>query len=201
MPRPAGFDRDTVLDAVMRSFWEHGYYATSLDRLEKATGLKRQSLYNAFGDKEAMFGAALERYRAEVGAPLRALLDSGDPAAAIRAYLDAHRQLLADPCTPSGCLIAGCASELGPRDDAVGARMRAEAEAATTALRMVFERWAAEGRLAASADPQTLAALLATIVRGLAMLARSGRDAAIIERAVEGALQALAPLLSPANPP
>ena len=126
MARPASFEREEILDAVMRTFWEHGFEATSLDRIEKATGLKRQSLYNAFGDKEAMFTAALDRYRSQVGTPLGALLDHADPHAAIRAYLEGHWRMLADPCTPAGCLIASCSSELGPRNDAVGARMRME---------------------------------------------------------------------------
>ncbi|HZG08157.1 MAG TPA: TetR/AcrR family transcriptional regulator [Allosphingosinicella sp.] len=197
MPRPASFDRDEALDAVMRTFWAHGFEATSLDRLEKATGLKRQSLYNAFGDKEAMFMAALDRYRAQVGMPLRSLLGHDDPAAAVRAYLEGHLRMLADPCTPAGCLIAGCSSELGPRDDAVGARMRLETAGALEAGAETFRAWQRSGKLKPTADPEQLAALLATVVRGLAVLARSSTDPKLIGRAVDGAVVALTPFLTP----
>lgn len=197
MPRPASFDREETLDAIMRTFWAHGFEATSLDRLEKATGLKRQSLYNAFGDKEAMFTAALDRYGAQVGGPLRALLAHEEPLAAVRAYLLGHLRMLADSCTPAGCLIAGCSSELGPRDDALGARMRAETSAATEALQAVFFRWADEGKLVRSVNPQAIAALLGAVVRGLAVLSRSSADSAQIDHAVAGALQAFAPFFKP----
>ncbi|MFA9200543.1 MAG: TetR/AcrR family transcriptional regulator [Cypionkella sp.] len=201
MPRPASFDREEALDAVMRTFWEHGFEATSLDRIERATGLKRQSLYNAFGDKEAMFAAALDRYRIQVGTPLRALLDHDDPATAVRAYLEGHLRMLQDPCTPAGCLIAGCSSELGPREDSVGARMRAETAGAVEAGVEVFRAWAAAGKLSIGADPEQLAALLATIIRGLAVLARANPDPDILIQAVDGAVAALSPFLGAASPP
>lgn len=201
MPRPTSFDRDRVLDTVMHAFWTHGFEATSIDRLERATGLKRQSLYNAFGDKEAMFTAALDRYRTQVGRPLRALLDSNDPGAAVRAYLDGHLRMLEDPCTPAGCLIAGCSSELGPRDDAVGQRMRAETSGGVAAVAEVFSGWQSAGKLSAKADPDQMAALLAAIVRGLAVLARAGPDRHVIAHAVDGAVAVLNPFLTPTLEP
>lgn len=196
MPRPTSFDRDPVLDTVMHTFWTYGFEATSLDRLERATGLRRQSLYNAFGDKEAMFTAALDRYRAQVGGPLRMLLDSDDPQAAVRAYLDGHLRMLNDPCTPAGCLIAGCSSELGLRDDAVGQRMRAETAGGVEAVAGVFSAWKSAGKLSVEADPDQLAALLAAIVRGLAVLARASPDRDVIAHAVDGAVAALSPFLT-----
>lgn len=180
----------------MHTFWSHGFAATSVDRLEKATGLKRQSLYNAFGDKEAMFTAALDRYRQQVGGPLRALLDGDDPRTAIRGYLEGHLRMLADPCTPAGCLIAGCSSELGPRDNAVGQRMRAETAGGVAAAARVFGAWKSAGKLSPEADPSQLAALLAAIVRGLAVLARAGTGSEVVAQAVDGAVAALAHFLS-----
>lgn len=195
MPRPPSFDRKTVLEKVLSTFWARGFEATSLDALERATGLKRQSLYNAFGDKEAMFLVSLDLYRERVGAPLHALLIHDDPAKAIRAYLDSHVRLLSDPCTPPGCMIANCSSELGTRDDRLGARMRNETQEGIDALRIVFRNWKKSGKLAESANPETLAALVATIVRGLGVLARSSEDNIVLKSSVDGAVQALEPLL------
>jgi TetR/AcrR family transcriptional regulator, transcriptional repressor for nem operon len=63
MPRPRSFDTDAVIDELCDYFWEHGYSAVSLDDLAKQLGVKRGSLFNAFGSKEVLFNAAFERYR------------------------------------------------------------------------------------------------------------------------------------------
>lgn len=196
MKRAANLDRDATLDAIMRTFWAHGYEASSLGKLEAATGLKRQSLYNAFGDKAAMFAASLDRYRQQIGAGLRERLSQDDPALAIRGYLQGHADFLSDPALPPGCLIANCSSELGPRDDALGLGMRNEAEVSLGALVGVFSDWQAAGKLRPEAEPEILAALLATIVRGLGVLGRSSGDRVPVDRAVDGAIQAFLPFLS-----
>ncbi|MEM0900873.1 MAG: TetR/AcrR family transcriptional regulator [Pseudomonadota bacterium] len=48
----------------MIAFWQMGYSETPIGVLEEATGVKRVSLYNAFGDKEGLFLAALDHYHA-----------------------------------------------------------------------------------------------------------------------------------------
>lgn len=65
-PRPREFDTDTVLEAAMRAFWTHGYEATSMADLMRATGLQKGSLYKAFGDKHTLFLKTLARYM-EIG--------------------------------------------------------------------------------------------------------------------------------------
>lgn len=62
MPRPRSFDTDTLIEDLCEYFWEYGYGATSLDKLAQELGVRRGSLYNAFGSKEALFNAAFERY-------------------------------------------------------------------------------------------------------------------------------------------
>ena len=72
--RPRSYDPDAVLDRAAQLFWASGFSATSLDDLSAAMGMGRPSIYNAFGDKEALFLRALQRYRDTVAlTPLRAL--------------------------------------------------------------------------------------------------------------------------------
>src|SRR5690242_13288835 len=63
--RPRSFDPDAVLEKARAVFWNLGYAAASLDDLAAATGLNRPSLYAAFGDKRALYLAALDRSRRE----------------------------------------------------------------------------------------------------------------------------------------
>ena len=62
MGRPRSFDIDRALDRALQVFWRKGYEGTSLSDLTKAVGVNRPSLYAAFGDKEALFRKALDRY-------------------------------------------------------------------------------------------------------------------------------------------
>lgn len=59
MGRPRAFDADDAMQAILDVFWMRGYAATSIQDLVNATGLKKGSLYAAFGDKRAMYQAAL----------------------------------------------------------------------------------------------------------------------------------------------
>lgn len=56
------FNVDIVLDKVIMLFWRHGYAATSMQQIVRATGLKPGSIYHEFGSKEALFKLALSRY-------------------------------------------------------------------------------------------------------------------------------------------
>ena len=69
MGRPRSFRDQAVADQILQCFWRLGYHGTSIDDLTAATGLNRASLYNAFGDKEAMFAIALSRYAETIAAP------------------------------------------------------------------------------------------------------------------------------------
>lgn len=62
MGRPREFDADDLLEKVMCAFWENGLEGTTMRQLEATTGVKQVSLYNAFGNKEGLFLAALDRY-------------------------------------------------------------------------------------------------------------------------------------------
>ncbi len=89
MARPREFDESEVLDAALGVFWRLGYEGAAISDLERATQLKRQSLYNLFADKHGLFLAALERYRYHVRLSLVPLdrADAGLPA--LRRYLEA----------------------------------------------------------------------------------------------------------------
>jgi AcrR family transcriptional regulator len=62
MGRPRNFSREEVLEKAMPVFWKHGFSDTSLQELERATGVNKSGLYSEFRDKEDLFVACLRRY-------------------------------------------------------------------------------------------------------------------------------------------
>src|SRR3984893_8054267 len=71
MGRSRSFDIDRALDRALRVFWRKGYEGASLSDLTKAMGVNRPSLYAAFGNKEALFKKAIDRYVEGPGAFVR----------------------------------------------------------------------------------------------------------------------------------
>src|SRR5713226_2211779 len=62
MARQKEFDREETLHKAMEVFWSRGYEAASIRDLVKHMGINRQSLYDTFGDKHALYLQALDRY-------------------------------------------------------------------------------------------------------------------------------------------
>src|ERR1700757_3496194 len=62
MGRPKNFSREEVLEKAMPVFWKQGFADTSLQDLERATGVNKSGLYTEFRDKEDLFVACLRHY-------------------------------------------------------------------------------------------------------------------------------------------
>src|SRR3984957_16502445 len=62
MGRPKNFSREEVLEKAMPVFWKQGFSDTSLQDLERATGVNKSGLYVEFRDKEDLFVACLRHY-------------------------------------------------------------------------------------------------------------------------------------------
>jgi TetR/AcrR family transcriptional repressor of nem operon len=104
MARRKIFDENEALQSAMLAFWKTGYKATSLQDLEQATGLKRTSLYNAFGDKRQLFELSLQRYLE--GLKFFDILEKKKTAqTAIIALFHEALSLHFDKNHPGGCLV------------------------------------------------------------------------------------------------
>ena len=62
MARRRSFRPEAVVVSAQDVFWERGYQGTGITSLEQATGLRRSSIYHAFGNKEQLFQLALSHY-------------------------------------------------------------------------------------------------------------------------------------------
>ena len=62
MGRPKNFSREGVLEKALPVFWKHGFANTSLQELEKATGVNKSGLYAEFADKGDLYLESLRHY-------------------------------------------------------------------------------------------------------------------------------------------
>ena len=183
MGRPREFDEAEVLDRAMLQFWRHGYDGTSIQDLVDATGVGRQSLYNAFGDKHAVFLAALERYDAKTDELVAPMLRQEAGLQDVQDYVEAAIRLQrSSKCR--GCLIVRSALELGADDQDVRAATGRTARRVQKALEHAFERAAARGEVDSRRPPADLAAYTFGSLNGLAALSSTGTGEARIREIV-----------------
>lgn len=191
MARTKEFDREAVLDKAMRLFWRQGYEAASLHDLTAAMGIGRQSLYDTFGDKHALYLAALDRYCATVGGSLFApLAEPGPVRAAVRRVFElAIEGSLGEG--RHGCLMANAIAELAPHDRDVACRAEANFEEAEEAFRRALERGQATGEVDSYHDARALALYLFNALQGLRLTAKTTPDRRVLDEIVAVTLSIL----------
>ena len=52
--------REAILAAAAQRFLEHGFAATSIEQVAEDAGVSKVTIYNNFGDKRGLFGAAVD---------------------------------------------------------------------------------------------------------------------------------------------
>ena len=192
MGRPCEFDQDEALERAMGVFWRQGYEGASLDDLCEAMGIGRQSLYNAYGDKRALFLRCLRRYNERNEVALREHLGSVRPVQ--RAFGALFEQTLAQPDEKKrmGCFSINTGMELAPRDVEVGDLIARGQRMLEDVFIEALEAGRARKELPPRADCQALGRFLVGTLLGVTVLQKSDPRSPAPRAMVEVALQALA---------
>ena len=191
MAREKQFSEAQVLDEVADLFTSHGYQGTSLAMLLDATGLGKQSLYNCFGDKRALYLKALDCSTARYQAVQAQMQAAATGRAALKCFFD-HVVGKCDSAAASdkNCVLAS--GLLEAVDDALIVQtLCAKWAASHELLRSAVERGQKDGSLRNPAPSAALADLLLALMAGLRVNARAGFGAARLQRTVDLALAVL----------
>jgi TetR/AcrR family transcriptional regulator, transcriptional repressor for nem operon len=191
MPRERHFSEPEVLDRLTDAFSTHGYGGTSMTVLQAATGLGKQSLYNTFGDKQAMYLQAIDcavRRYAQGMAAMQA-------APTGRVALDVFFDHLTGQCAASDPASQHCIVTNGLLEGVADAKLQWALQSRWLAthevLRAAVERGQRDGSVLNPAPSTELAELLMAITGGLRVAARAGRSAAQMQSSVALALEVL----------
>jgi TetR/AcrR family transcriptional repressor of nem operon len=182
------FDHDTVVERAMMLFWRRGYGGTSIQDLEKATRLRRGSLYNAFGDKQGLFVAALKRYETTVGHGRIKQLSNPDPYRAIEGFLNTLVTQMSEPRRPRGCLHTNTSLEFPHAPDEV-LRIIAERTAGVEgAIYVALRRARGEGVVDPAVDARALARFYLGVAKGITVLHKVFGDVSALRDIVKIAM-------------
>jgi len=185
MGRTKEFDLERALHRAISAFSQKGFAATSTEELMSAMQLGRQSMYDTFGDKRALFLRALEVYVSEsvraINVELRA---PGSPLAAIRSAL-VHFSERKDLSSTDGCMGISAICEFGMRDEEVTRVTRRAANAQRHTLLDTLKRAQMEGELDARTDIEGLADFFESTLAGIRIAAKAGKTRPALKRIAE----------------
>lgn len=192
MPRPRAFEEGVALDAAIDCFWSRGYEATSVRDLSERMGIGGTSLYNAFGDKRALFVQALERYMDRATRErIRRLETSLPPKQAIRQFFREIVERAVNDRDRRGCFLINSALEVAPHDAELGAEIAEQLGEIEAFLRRSVQAAQADGSVPKDRNSREIARLLLGVLLGIRVLARSKPDRALLEGVVRPALALL----------
>ena len=175
----------------MRTFWEHGFEATSISALTSAMGIGAPSLYAAFGDKKALFREVVEVYGHTYGAfAMRALAEEPTARAGVARMLREAATEYTDPGHPRGCLVVNAATNCGPDAADIEELLRRRREANVREIERRIRTDVEAGLLPADTDPKALATFTAATLQGMSQQARDGATRPQLEAVARLAMRA-----------
>jgi TetR/AcrR family transcriptional repressor of nem operon len=185
MARTRQFDERQALLAAMLVFWEKGYEGTSIHELEQAMGLNRTSIYNAFGNKRALFNRVMLCYKESVMAALFAeLRNAPNIKEGVRRLLYGALDIHFDEENPGGCLMVLSMLEENQHDDQAKAEIQAAFHNLKNTVQSLLTRATKAGELSPDLDAGGMATTIATTMSGMMVLGKANFTKAALKKTI-----------------
>ena len=186
--RPRTFCTEKALDCAMQVFWRKGYEGASMVDLTTAMGINSPSLYSAYGSKEGLFRAVLERYEARRDKFMEEVFAAPTAREVASLFLHGVADFAADTGgqNPPGCLLLQSGMTCG--DSAIPDELARHRAVKEKALCERFARAKAEGDLPENIAPAALASYIMAVSNGMCVQAASGASAQDLHAVADMAL-------------
>ena len=191
MARPKEFDRELALKRAVQIFSDSGFEGTSTDDLLRAMGISRQSMYDTFGDKRAIYVEALRHYLGErVAAQIRILSSKVSPLKGLEEALNASAVAGAQEAS-SGCMGIGAICEFGRSDDEVVSLVSTTEKTLLSALQFRIDEGKARGEIGANVDTGAAAEFVLATFSAIKLAARGGASPRTLRNLARMAIRCL----------
>jgi TetR/AcrR family transcriptional repressor of nem operon len=192
MAKQKQFDEVAVLSQISQYFWDHGYFATKMDALSGLTGLTKSSLYNAFGNKEALFKKAIDSYIEQQLAPFKnSIAETLSLSDAVSGLLEMKFLDSNNPLMTQGCLLTNSILELKSNKPHLQEHVIECYEEIHAALGVFFEWFVKRNKVVKGIDALHLTDLFITFQQGLNVQSRNLQAKESMERGIEMFLRLL----------
>ena len=165
------FNEDEVIATALDVFWRKGLHDATMQDLAAATGVQRGSLYNAYGDKEAIFLRAFDQYAEQFLAAAGSALARADTTTALRNFFDMIIVNMTDGPPARGCLTTRTALDAAISSTEVRQRVQ---DVLGRLEQLIGKALSTTPGKRSAADANRLARVIVTFTRGLAVMERAG---------------------------
>ena len=185
MARTKEFDERQALIKAMLVFWENGYEGTSIKDLETAMGLNRTSIYNAFGNKRAIFERVMSCYKESVMSALLASMDSApNIREGVKRLLNGALDIHFDTDNPGGCLLVLSVLESHQHDTRTQNSMAQMIHDLKDMLQARLTKAKRSGELSRELDTGSTANTIATTMVGMMVMGKANFTRAALKKTV-----------------
>jgi TetR/AcrR family transcriptional regulator, transcriptional repressor for nem operon len=193
MGRPREFDQELALDKATELFWAKGYERTSIQDICEHTGVHRGSIYDTFGDKNALFLTCLDRFRLDSKNQLFNILDEpGSPKEVLERFFEkVINGAMSEAWQRKGCLMANTATELAPFDSNVASRVEAYSLDVENIFYTLLLRGQKNGNLKSKHNLRELSRFLVNTRLGLYVMSKTATDRKVLMDVSKVALSVL----------
>lgn len=182
--------REKILDIAKSAVLAKGFEATSIEEIIAEAGLTKSGFFYHFHDKNELARSLVRRFREQVDGALedtfgRARELSDDPLQSFLIGLKLFAELVAEEHSDgSGCIIASICYQERLFDREVLAMVRDFAQSWRERFRFYLDEIAARYPIAPGVEVDDLSDMLACIIDGAIIMARTIRDHRCIERQI-----------------
>ena len=193
MARPVEFDQATVLTNAMEHFWRYGFEASSIQKLLDCTGINRGTLYNSFGNKEALFKACVAHYNQLLAAQLDQSLNNPElgPWQAIDRWLQLTVLDSSNRQRAMGCLLVNSLCSSINHDPSLRRVVRAALTQIRKPLLARLQQTHQQGKLKKGVSPEAAADILINMLHGIRVNSRQGKNARQLQDLIKFTVNAL----------
>ena len=182
------FDEQEVVAIAIEVFWRKGLHDATMQDLATATGVQRGSLYNAYGDKEAIFLRAFDQYAQQFLETAGKALAQGEARAGLRKFFDVIIANMTSGSPPRGCLTTRTALEAAISSPDVRQRVQ---RLLNRLEKLISQAVGAAPSALSVVDANRIARLVVIFTRGLAVMERAGYGRELLEDAAASFVDAL----------